>query len=1211
MPDPANPKVREHPLHSRLSGECAPPPAGGGPQYAELAVTTNFTFLTGASHPDEFAARAAELGYRAVAITDTNTLAGVVRAHVAAKQVGVPLIVGARLTFIDAEGLSVLVYPTDRAAYGRLCTLLTTGKRRAPKAECYLSLDELLADNAGLLAVVVIERSIQSRDASQSRDREGAGARRRDIGHVVLRREPAGEASSLSTDSVQSRDREGAGARSIDIGNDALRRTSTGEASRSSTDSLTVAARNGAGAGALTSIGVEDALGRLAGAFDDDRLSLAIAHHLESDDEIRSAQLHDYAARFAIPLVAINDAHYHDAKRRDLQDVVTCIRHGCTIQNAGFRLFPNGERYLKPPAELARLFANEPNALARTIAIAERACGLSLSDNRMHPPRIDEGQRTPTCNEAGETPALPVLDQATRTDVMAAGFNLDSLRYEYPDEICPADQTPQAYLESLSWQGAAERYPAGIPDKIRNDLAHEFALIEELQYAPFFLTVFDIVKFARSQGILCQGRGAAANSAVCFCLGITSVNPAQIDILFERFVSKERNEPPDIDIDFEHERREEVIQYIYARYGRHRAGLTAEVISYRSRSAVRDVGKALGLSLDAVDRLAKRIDHWSHTVFEGEEDGGEALRSMGFNPDDPTVRNFVRLTRELAGFPRHLGQHVGGFVITRGPLSELVPIENAAMPDRTIIEWDKDDIEAMGMLKVDCLGLGMLTCIRKAMDLIERHHDRPLTLATIPVEDPAVYDMICKADTVGVFQIESRAQMTMLPRLRPRCFYDLVIEVAIVRPGPIVGDMVHPYLRRRNGEEVVCYPDEKVKQVLQKTLGVPLFQEQAMALAVVAAGFTPGEAELLRRAITAWKSRDAISKWPTRFIEGMINNGYDRKFAEQCFARLRGFSEYGFPESHSASFALLVYVSSWLKCHYPASFAAALLNSLPMGFYGPAQIVRDAKDHGVGIAPVDVNHSNWDCTLEDSGQSLRLGLRMVKGLRETDARSVVEAVRQRGRFDSIIALWRTADIQASSLKTLALADAFGSFGLSRQQALWDVQKLDGRPLPLFDGDGSDRSDWNHAIALPQVSELKEVGRDYERVGLSLKNHPMAFLRESLSRQRVRTAVQIRDESKTPHRTFTSVAGVVLFRQRPSTAKGVIFMTIEDETGRADLIIRPNIYETHREAVYHGKILLAHGRVERQGQVVHMLPTRLENIESRLGEVPAQRSRDFR
>ncbi|MCB9852976.1 MAG: error-prone DNA polymerase [Phycisphaerales bacterium] len=1160
MPDPANPKIREHPFHGRLLGRR--PPLADVP-YAELAVTTNFTFLTGASHPDEFALRAAELGYRAVAITDTNTLAGVVRAHVAAKQAGIQLIVGTRLTFVDTPDLSVLVYPTNRIAYGRLCALLTTGKRRAPKAECDLSLDELLTNNEGLLAVAILDRqasaslepsrNIQSRGSVPKRDRKGVG--------TSVAWHPPVSLNSRNADNDPNIDRKEAGRRSSQSRSASILQASavagcpasSGVSNASGTDSLTVA------------VLIEDALARLRAAFDDDRLSLAIAHHLEPDDAARSAQLHDLATKFNIPLVAVNDAHYHDAGRRDLQDVVTCVRHGCTIHDAGYRLFANGERYLKPPADLVRLFANEPAAITRTIAVADRV----------------------------------------------AGFNLDALRYEYPDEICPGDLTPQQYLESLAWQGAAERYPEGIPDKIRSDLAHEFALIAELDYAPFFLTVFDIVKFARSKGILCQGRGAAANSAVCFCLGVTSVNPAQIDILFERFVSRERNEPPDIDIDFEHERREEVIQYIYAKYGRDRAGLTAEVISYRSRSAVRDVGKALGLSLDAVDRLAKRIDHWSHTVFENEEDGGEALRTLGFNPDDPTIRNFVRLTRELAGFPRHLGQHVGGFVITRGPLSELVPIENAAMPDRTIIEWDKDDIEAMGMLKVDCLGLGMLTCIRKAMDLVGKHHDRPLTLATIPTEDPVVYDMICRGDTVGVFQIESRAQMTMLPRLKPRCFYDLVIEVAIVRPGPIVGDMVHPYLRRRNGEEVVCYPDEKVKQVLQKTLGVPLFQEQAMALAVVAAGFTPGEAELLRRAITAWKSRDAISKWPARFIEGMVNNGYDRKFAEQCFARLRGFSEYGFPESHSASFALLVYASCWLKCHYPAVFAAALLNSQPMGFYGPAQIVRDAEDHGVRIAPVDVNHSEWDCTLEDAGRTLRLGLRMIKGLRESDAGRVLEAVRRRGWFTSIVALWRNADVPAASLKTLALADAFGSFGLTRQQALWDVQKLDGRPLPLFDGAPENDDTMLEPIELPPVCELREVGRDYERVGLSLKNHPMAFLRESLERQHVRTASEMRDEARTPHRTFGSVAGVVLFRQRPSTAKGVIFMTIEDETGRADLIIRPNIYEKHREAVYHGKVILAHGPIERQGRVVHMLPTRLENIEGRLGDVATNRSRDFR
>ncbi|HWL95679.1 MAG TPA: error-prone DNA polymerase, partial [Phycisphaerae bacterium] len=787
MPEPAARKAHAHPF-KRLSGDAEkkrqPPPACCH-TYAELAVTSNFTFLTGASHPDELVAQAAVCGHHAIALTDHNSLAGIVRAHVAAKECGLRFIVGCRLIFREPDGLSLLVYPTDRASYGRLCRMLTLGKRRAPKGECHLWLDDLNAHAEGLLAVAL-----------------------------------------FATQAVQSGD------------------------------------------AASHAIGL---LSRLAEVFDDDRLSLAMSRLYGPDDREYVAEIANLSRQTHVPLVAVNDVYYHSPLRRELQDVLTCIRHGCTVAEAGFRLFPNAERHLKPPDEMARLFVDHPDAIARTVAVADRA----------------------------------------------GGFSLDQLRYEYPDEICPAGLSPMEHLKRLTWECARDRYPDGVPDKVRRQVEHEFTLIEELQYAPYFLTVHDLVRFARSRGILCQGRGAAANSAVCFCLGVTSVDPDRINVLFERFVSRERNEPPDIDIDFEHERREEVIQYIYEKYGRDRAGLTAEVISYRSRSAIRDIGKALGLSLDAVDRIAKRVSGWS--------EGGvaaERLSALGFDTGDVTLQLFMRLVLEISGFPRHLSQHVGGFVISRGLLSESVPIENAAMENRTVIEWDKDDIDALGMLKVDVLGLGMLTCIRKALDLVKQHHGRPLTLASIPSEDSRVYDMICRADTIGVFQIESRAQMTMLPRLKPRCFYDLVIEVAIVRPGPIVGDMVHPYLRRRNGVEDPNYPNDKIKEVLGRTLGIPLFQEQAMSLAIAAAGFTPGEAEMLRRAISAWKTRgkDAIPRYRQRFMEGMLRNGYDIAFAEQCFERLKGFSEYGFPESHAASFSLLVYASAWLKCYYPAAF---------------------------------------------------------------------------------------------------------------------------------------------------------------------------------------------------------------------------------------------------------------------------------------------------
>ncbi len=1093
MPEPSDRKAHDHPFKRRFD-DCRRAHRVNVGGYAELAVTSNFTFLTGASHPDELAAQAAHLGLHAVAITDRNSLAGVVRAHVAAKETGIPLVVGTRLVFADVTQFDLLVYPTNRSAYGRLCHMLTTGKRRAEKGHCHLTLCDVCDNQQDWLA-------------------------------IVLPRGPF-EADALA------------------------------------------------------------ALDRLRTAFDDDRLSLAITRLYDAADAVQLAACRRASQRFEIPLVAVNDVHYHHPGRRLLQDVLTCVRSGCTVHDAGFRLFPNGERHLKSADEMARLFADFPDAVARTVEIADRA----------------------------------------------RGFSLDQLRYEYPHEICPRGMTAMAYLRELTWQGAERHYPQGVPSDVRVRIEHEFKLIAELEYAPYFLTVHDIVRFARSRGILCQGRGAAANSAVCFCLDVTAVDPDRIDMLFERFVSRERNEPPDIDIDFEHERREEVIQYIYRKYGRLRAGLTAEVITYRGRSAVRDVGKALGLSLDLVDRLAKGISHWGSDVFDSDEHGLDALREIGVNPDDRVIRDLIALTRTIIGFPRHLSQHVGGFVITRGLLSELVPIENAAMPDRTVIEWDKDDIEAMGMLKVDVLGLGMLSCIRKAFELIARHHGRAWTLATIPAEDPQVYEMIQRADTVGVFQIESRAQMTMLPRLRPACFYDLVIEVAIVRPGPIVGNMVHPYLRRRNGEERPYYPDEKVKQVLAKTLGVPLFQEQAMSLAIVAAGFSPGEAELLRRAITAWKRGDRIAHWKERFITGMRGNGYEEAFAEQCFARLRGFSEYGFPESHAASFALLVYASCWLKHYYPAAFAAALLNSQPMGFYAPAQIVRDARDHGVTVRAIDVLQSDWETTLEPcevdhadsrgvvrgeaeavsgaspraAGRAVRLGMHLVKGLREADARRVAEALRaHRDQITSITALWRISGVAASSLHTLAQADAFASFGLSRQQALWEVNKLKGRPLPLFDRLQDDVVE----VPLPPTAELSEVGRDYQRFGLSLKRHPMTFLRASLEREGVITAAMLKDERQTPHKSVAAVAGIVLFRQRPSTAKGVIFMTLEDETGRSDLIFRPGIYKRFRRMVFSSMILLVRGRVERNGLVVHVLPTSVEDLAPRLMRLP-QMSRDF-
>jgi len=1080
MPDLPDPKAHAHPRRQAGAdlrpGRGAEPrapyrPAAPRARYAELCVTSNFTFLTGASHPDEFVRRAAELDYAAIAITDHNTLAGIVRAHVAAQEAGIPLVVGCRLVFTEPDWLALLVYPTTRAAYGGLCQLLTTGKRRAAKGECRLFFDDLAACSRDLLAVVL----------------------------------PPADMASLAPEMLHA----------------------------------------------------------LQVLFDDDRLSLALTRLYAPDTEKRTRQILALARSSRIPLVAAGDVYYHVPERRALQDVLTCIRHGCSITDAGFRLFPNGERHLKEPAEIARLFADHPEAVERSLEIAGRA----------------------------------------------AAFSLDELRYEYPDEVCPPGVSPMDHLERLTLKGARKRYPRSVPARVQAQLRHEFALIAELKYAPYFLTVHDIVSFANARGILCQGRGAAANSAVCYCLGVTAVDPDRINLLFERFVSRERNEPPDIDIDFEHERREEVIQYIYGKYGRDRAGLTAEVITYRRRSAIRDVGKALGFSLDAVDRIARRVDRWEKNPFADSESGDvpAQLAALGFDPDDRTVRLFVQLVRDLLGMPRHLSQHVGGFVITRGPLCELVPIENAAMPDRTVIEWDKDDIDAMGMLKVDVLGLGMLTCIRKSLELIGAHHGTRLSLATIPPEEPEVYDMICAADTLGVFQIESRAQMTMLPRLKPRCFYDLVIEVAIVRPGPIIGQMVHPYLRRRDGEEEPYFPDDAIRGVLGRTLGVPLFQEQVMALAVTAAGFTAGEAEQLRRAITAWTSKDKVVRYTTRFIEGMLKNNYSREFADWCFQRMKGFSQYGFPESHAASFALLVYASAWIKHHHPAAFAAGLLNSQPLGFYAPAQIVRDARDHGVPVRPVDINHSRWDCTLEENGSALRLGMRMVKGLKERDAAAISDAVAQHGPFTTPFDLWVRSQVSTSALRALARADAFRSMRLDRPHALWEVQALQGRPLPLWDAPAPPP---NEPVALPKSCVGSEVLRDYQALGLSLKAHPVSFLRATLSRKGVRTAAEVKDEKRCPFGTRVSTAGLVLFRQRPGTAKGVMFMTLEDETGRVDLIVRPGVYERFREAAVYARLVLARGRVERQGRVVHVLVSAFQDLDHLAAQLP-RLSRDFR
>ena len=1050
--------------------------------YAELQSVSNFSFLTGASHPEELIHTAAALGYKAIAITDMQSLAGVVRGHIAAKNAGIRYIVGARLQitvdFAETElPITLLVYPTDRAAYGALCRLLTVGKRREKKGECRLHISEFLSHDRGLAVTIVPPRTAGYDPAAVN--------------------------------------------------------ASSGVFSRIAEQLKRKCARP-------------------------DLLSIALTFNYGNRDSLHLQTVEEVSRRCRIPLIAGNDVYYHAPERRPLQDVLTCIKHQCTIQQAGFLLFPNAERYLKPRADLQYLYRDHGAALERTIVVAD-----------------------------------------------ACAFSLDQLQYEYPNEICPAGSTPLGYLRALTERGAAERYPAGIPDKVRGLIEQELDLIHELRYEKYFLTCYDIVAFARSIGVLCQGRGAAANSAVCYCLGITAVDPARIDLLFARFVSKERNEPPDIDIDFEHERREEVIQYIYRKYGRERAGLTAEVITYRHRSAIRDVGKALGLSLQVVDRLARMIHHWSDCVLDEED-----LRSVGLDPADRTVHHTLAFTRALLSFPRHLSQHVGGFIISEKPLCETVPILNAAMEDRTIIEWDKDDIEALGMLKIDVLGLGMLTCIRKALEYLNRRRGSAgeplLELRTIPAEDPAVYDMACAADTLGVFQIESRAQVSMLPRLRPRCFYDLVIEVAIVRPGPIQGNMLHPYLKRRNGLEQPYFPDERVRQILGKTLGIPIFQEQAMRLAIVLANFTPGEAEQLRRAMAAWKRNSgAIAAFQQRIMAGMTANGYSAEFAASCVEQIKGFSEYGFPESHAASFALLVYASAWLKRYYPVEFAAALLNSQPMGFYPPSQITQDVRHHGWEVRPIDVNYSAWDCTLEKMSPgcyALRLGMRLVKTLQSAQAELIAKAVAVHGTMSSVAMVWektrgRGMPLSRQTLEALAHADAFGSMKLSRREALWQIRALPETPLPL---DALNRQDDGGQVALPGIGEQQAMFYDYSMTGLSLRAHPLSFVRDKLAKLGAKTAREL-SRSRLPRHAPVLLGGLAIFRQRPPTAKGTVFITLEDETGMANLIVRAEHFEQFKKLIISRAALLAYGKLERIGKVVYVSVEHLEELEL-MGEI---------
>ncbi|MDE3175124.1 MAG: error-prone DNA polymerase [Pseudomonadota bacterium] len=1077
-------------------------------RYAELGAATNYSFLRGASHPEEMVARAAELGLAGIGIADRNTLAGVVRAHVFARENaaalgGLRVVTGARLVFRDGSP-DLLAYPRDRAAYGRLCRLLSTGNLRAPKGECWLDLADLLEFGEGLQIVAL----------------------------------PGANAAPL---------------------------------------------------------------GVLREAFGD-RLWIGACPTYGADMRRGLAQRAALARKLNSPLIAVNDALMHVPERRPLADVLACIREGVTLEGAGRLTQANAERHLKSAAEMARLFAEAPEAVEQSARF---------------------------------------LDRLT--------FSLDQLAHVYPEELREGYATPQAALAAYAHEGARARYPHGVPETVTKALAHELALIESLNYAPYFLTVHDIVRFARSRGILCQGRGSAANSTVCFCLGITEVDPARFDLLFERFVSPERNEPPDIDVDFEHERRDEVIQYIYAKYGRERAGLASAVTTYRARSAIRETAKVFGLSEDVI--VALNAMSW------GREEGARAEQA-GLDPRDPNLALSLKMAQEISGFPRHLSQHSGGFVITRDRLDEVAPIMNTAMDDRTTIEWDKDDLDALGLLKIDVLALGMLTALAKGFRLLDKHYRLPLALATVPPEEACVYAMIQRADTIGVFQIESRAQMSMLPRLKPEKFYDLVIEVAIVRPGPIQGDMVHPYLRRRQGLEPVAFPKPELEAVLGKTLGVPLFQEQAMKIAILA-GFTPAEADKLRRAMATFRRVGTIQTFQDRMVAGLTAKGYEREFAERCFRQIEGFGEYGFPESHAASFALLVYASCWLKCRYPDVFLAAMLNAQPLGFYAPAQLVRDAREHGVEVREVDVNLSDWDAGLEggrhceersdeaihafgdltpdvrsrrhgllrfarndgagedSSGKlhrrhaamagdiraahAVRLGLRQIGGAREEEMRRLTE---RRGQgYDSVRDLWLRGGVSLAGLETLADADAFRSLGLDRREALWAVKALnrvgDQEDLPLFAAAARPTQASEPDAKLPPMPLGAHVVEDYRRLSLSLKAHPVAFMRARLAARGVLRSDAL-EGARSGQRV--TVAGLVLVRQRPGTAKGVIFMTLEDEAGIANIIVWPKAFEKLRALVIGARFVAVTGKLQNESGVIHLIAERMEDWTPTLGQL---------
>jgi error-prone DNA polymerase len=1073
------------------------------PAYAEVHCLSNFSFLRGASHPEELIERAQALGYAALALTDECSVAGVVRAHLAARDAGLPFIVGSEFTLVD--GMKLVLYATSRDTYGDLAQLITRGRRQGTKGTYVLACDDVAALGSRCLAVWLPEKTEKGVRVEFSED------------EVSTRSTAAGK---FDPDPIFSR--------------------------------------------------------WLADTFPG-RAWIGAGLFARSGDRARLDALQQLAQAHALPLIATGDVHMHTRARRALQDTLTAIRLRTPLADCGYALFPNGERHLRSRARLATLYP--------------RAC-------------LDA-----------------TIDLATRCT-----FSLDELRYEYPEEVVPPGATPAGHLRHLVDVGLARRYgrAAATPAEVRRIIEHELALITELRYEPYFLTVHDIVAFARSKKILCQGRGSAANSAVCYALGITEVDPARMSMLFERFISRERNEPPDIDVDFEHERREEVIQYIYAKYGRDRAALAATLITYRPKSAVRDVGRALGLDLAQVERLTGVFAWWDGRAIDPAR-----IREAGFDPDNPVITRMVRLAGALQGFPRHLSQHVGGFVIARGLLERMVPVENAAMAERTVIQWDKDDLDAMGLLKVDCLALGMLSAIRRALDMIAQFRGKPMAMQDIPAEDPAVYAMCQRADTVGVFQIESRAQQSMLPRLRPACFYDLVIEVAIVRPGPIQGGMVHPYLKRRQGKEPVTYPNDAVKSVLERTLGVPIFQEQVMQLAIVAAGFTPGEADQLRRSMAAWRRKGGLEKFEQRLIDGMGVRGLPEAFARQIYQQILGFGEYGFPESHSASFSLLVYVSAWLKHYEPAAFCAALLNAQPMGFYAPAQLVQDARRHGVDIRNVDVTVSAWDCTLEtkwaavkrgsgsnfpaamsrvDTSSSenssltpfLRLGLRLVAGLKADSAARIV-ATRGTRPFTDVADLAHRAQLDRRDLAALAAAGALAALAGHRHAAVWDVAGVERLP-PLLAGATFDEA----APDLDPPTEGQDIVADYRALGLTLGRHPLALLRPQLAARRMLTATEI---LRTPHGRIARAAGIVVGRQRPDTASGVVFVTLEDETGSTNVIVWRDLSDRQRRELLGSRLLGVYGRVEREGDVVHLIAGRLVDLSPLLGTLPTH-SRDF-